>query len=144
MKRIIVLAIFWLLLISQISLGASENLALCSPLKGKVYYTVQAQDRLSDIVLTFGLKPLWDARRGFVGKVALQNQLKNPNLIFPGDIISLPFRCEEDLAKYVLVETKLGREINPRYLVRVKTNLRHKGEFQAVLVYPDQREVPLL
>jgi hypothetical protein len=133
-----------LALILQSSLAFSVEDGFCSPVKGRVFYTIQTRDQLGDIVRTFGLKPLWGARRGYVGKVAERNKISDPNKIYPGDSVELPFKCEQDLAKYILIESSRGREIDSKYLVRVRTNTKRTGEWRTVLVYPDGREVPFV
>jgi hypothetical protein len=122
----------------------SAEAKLCSKLKSPVFYSVQSQDQLGDIVRTFGLKPLWGAHFGYVGKVAEQSSIKNPDYIRPGYKVDLPFKCEEDLSKYVVIERKSRREIDPQFLVRVRTNAKRSGEWRTVLVYPDGREIPFV
>lgn len=102
---------------------ATESVVMCSAVRGRIYYTVQAGDHLSGILQSFGLdKPLWDIKSGSISKVSKLNQIKNPNLLFPGMVIELPFGCEEKLAQFNVTEIDRGREVRRQFPRRTASN----------------------
>lgn len=87
----------------------------CTPVNERVFYTVKPGECLADILLVFDMDtPLWDPKRGYVYKVSKLNQLQDPNLIHPGDVIDLPFACEEMLARFEVKQTSSGREVHQK------------------------------
>jgi hypothetical protein len=85
--------------------------ASCSVVSKPVFYVVEKGDHLADIIRTFGFKLLY-GKHSRVAQVSELNEINDPDLIFPGQEVFLPFKCEEDTAKYVLIDRKTDRQIS--------------------------------
>jgi hypothetical protein len=92
---------------------AAQPASACSPVNGRVYYVVKSGDYLVRILRDFKIsKSLWAPEQGYVYKVAELNNIQNPNLVYPGDIIDLPFACEESVSEFEVTQLDRGREVN--------------------------------
>jgi LysM domain len=87
-----------------------SDLLQCSAVEKPVNYKVVKDDYLTGILLTFGFKPLY-GKMSQVAKVVKLNKIRDPDLIFPDQEIYLPFRCEQDTDKYVLMDRGKDRQI---------------------------------
>jgi hypothetical protein len=105
-----------------------KKLALrqCSALEKPVNYLVEKDDYLTGILQTFGFKPLY-GKMSRVTEVSEINEIKDPNIILPGQELYLPFRCEQDTERYVLIDRGEDRQINSKYLIKVKTRILSDG-----------------
>jgi hypothetical protein len=118
----------------------SQTEKICSTLVKPVLYVVEKGDHLADIIRTFGFKPLY-GKRSRVTQVSNMNEINDPNLIFPGQEVYLPFKCEEDTAKYVLIDRELDRQIHSKYLVKVKTRILKEGQRETMMLLPNGSSV---
>jgi hypothetical protein len=108
----------------------------CSSVVKPTVYVVEKGDHLSDIIRTFGFKPLY-GKKARVVQISELNEIKKPNLIFPGQDIFLPFNCEEDASKYVLIDRQNDRMIDSRHLVKVKTKILANGTRNTMMYFPN-------
>lgn len=86
----------------------------CQPVKKPVIYVITKNDQLALVLHLLGLEPLYGAQ-GSVETTKKINQLKNVNIIYPGQKIRLPVKCQDELNGYSFTET-------PQYtLVQART-----------------------
>jgi hypothetical protein len=82
----------------------------CSVVTKPVRYAVLYGEHLAIVVHRFGFRPLY-GKRSQVKKISELNNLKDPNVIIAGQEILLPFKCEEDAIKHVLIDREESRII---------------------------------
>lgn len=123
---------------------ALADIESCKPLASPVIYIIQKGDQLGDISRTFGFYPLWGMKTGQVTQLAANSGIADLNYIRVGDPVHLPFKCEEEVNKYLVLNRGNYRQIDPRALVRVHTYPKRKGEMRTTLIFPDGHEIPLL
>ncbi len=82
----------------------------CSAVTKPVRYAVVYGEHLAIVIHRFGFRPLY-GKRSQVKKISELNNLKDPNVIIAGQEIFLPFKCEEDALKHVLIEREESRMI---------------------------------
>ena len=112
----------------------------CSEVKKPVFYVIEKGDHLSDIIRTFGFKPLY-GKSSRVSQVSSMNEIIDPDYIFPGQVVYLPFNCEEDTASYVLVEREKDRMIDANHLIKVKTIMRQNGQRITLMILPNHSTI---
>lgn len=91
----------------------------CAAIEKPVYYTIRSGDHLEKIVDRFGFKPLYGKHSQII-RVSALNKIKDPNIILAGGEILLPFKCEEDIADYVLIDREQSRLIEAN-IAKVET-----------------------
>jgi hypothetical protein len=76
-----------------------------------------------------------------ITEVSVLNKIKDPNRIFPDQEIYLPFKCEQETDKYVLIDRGKDRLINPKYLIKVKTKILSDGRRVTFMQLPNGKIV---
>lgn len=86
---------------------------VCAPGTKQVLYTVKKDDTLGGIVCAFGVPPVWSEKRTVIATITKENTIEDPNLIFPGDKILLPFPCKEEVHASVIPTRKVASLVEP-------------------------------
>ncbi len=90
---------------------AAPVIPVCSPVVKITKYRMVKGDYPAAVLRKFGLEPVF-GNKGSMNVLLKFNKFKNPDLVDPGTVITLPFDCEQEVTPFkVVVNEKDYREI---------------------------------
>jgi hypothetical protein len=110
---------------------------VCTPLLKSTKYKVAKGDHIAYILRQFGQEPVFSSS-GSLNKLLKINQIENPDLIEPGDEITMPFRCEEDVAVWSTVDKGAYRLIS----LKQNTSKTNNNDTEIKLVPAKAEQTP--
>ena len=98
-------------LFTSVVAEAAPVMPVCSPVVKTTKYRMLKGDYPAAVLRKFGLEPVF-GNKGSMNVLLKINKFKNPDLVDPGTVITLPFDCEQEVAPFkVVVNEKDYREI---------------------------------
>ncbi|MES2802081.1 MAG: hypothetical protein V4654_06285 [Bdellovibrionota bacterium] len=101
--------IVWVILagmfITSINAEAAPVKPVCSSVIKTTKYRMQKGEHAAAILRKFGLEPVF-GNKGSINALLKLNNFKNPNLIEPGTLVTLPFDCEQEVMPFTVVQSE--------------------------------------
>lgn len=98
-------------------LGQAE---ICTPVQKIVKYRVSQGDHLASILRYLKFEPIF-CRECSLPQLLRSNHIENQNQIYPGQMLEISFKCEEDLKHFQITDQKEYRQLMvPRQVASVK------------------------
>lgn len=89
----------------------------CGPIVKKATYKMQKGDYPAAVLRKFGLEPVF-GRSGSMNALLKINSLKNPDVVEPGAVLTLPFSCEQQVQSFkVISENQESRLLSSEKIV---------------------------
>lgn len=123
----------------SVAAQAADVEPVCSPVVKTTKYRMQKGDYPAAILRKFGLEPVF-GNRGSMNGLLKMNAFKDPNVIEPGTVISLPFDCEQKVTQFKVIQD----EKDFRFITTEKvltTNV--SSEIEIPLVNPEIPVAPV-
>ena len=97
--------VLWVILagvFTSFTVEAAPVKPVCSPVVKTTKYRMLKGDYPAAILRKFGLEPVF-GNKGSMNALLKINNFKNPNLIEPGTVVTLPFDCEQEVSQFKVV-----------------------------------------